>query len=124
MKTAIPLLPRSFVLLAFTAAFELSVPASLAAPAIQQGDVVAVCGDSLADQKEYSVFIEDYLLMCQPVPGVKALQCGWGGSTAPHLAAHMGGDVMTFSPSVATVCYGINDGAGNVLDDTIARTYR
>jgi len=25
---------------------------------------------------------------------------------------------------VAAVCYGINDGVGNVLDDTIARTYR
>jgi hypothetical protein len=36
----------------------------------------------------------------------------------------MGGDVMTFPPSVAVVCYGINDGGGNVLDEAIARTYR
>jgi hypothetical protein len=95
-----------------------------AAPVIEKGDVVAVCGDSLTDQKVSSVFIEDYLLMCQPVSDVKTLECGWGGSTAPHLAAHMGGDVLTFSPSVATVCYGINDARYGRLDDTIARTYR
>ena len=49
---------------------------------LKSGDVVAVCGDSLTEQKVYSVFVEDYLLMCQPVPGVKTLDCGWGGSTA------------------------------------------
>jgi lysophospholipase L1-like esterase len=62
--------------------------------------------------------------MCQPVPEVKTLDCGWGGSTAPHLAAHMGGDVLTFSPTAATVCFGINDAGGNVFNDTIAQTYR
>jgi len=102
-------------------ALTLCAPAAFAAPVI---DLVAVCGDSLADQKVYTAYIEDYLLMCQPAAAVKTLQCGWGGSTAPHLAAHMGADVMTFSPTVAVVCYGINDGGGNVLDDTIARTYR
>ena len=105
-------------------AFTLFASAALAAPLIQKGDIVAVCGDSLTEQKVYSVFIEDYLLMCQPVPEVKTLQCGWGGSTAPHLAAHMGGDVQIFSPALATVCYGINDGAGSVLNDAIAHTYR
>ena len=97
---------------------------AFAAPVIEKGDVVAVCGDSLTEQKVYSVFVEDYLLMCQPAPDVKTLGCGWGGSTAAHLAAHMGGDVMTFSPTVATVCYGINDGNGSLLSDTIARSYR
>lgn len=99
-------------------------PAAFAAPTIESGDVVAVCGDSLAEQKVYSVFIEDYLLMCQAAADVKTIGCGWGGSTAAHCAAHMGGDIMTFSPTVAVVCYGINDGNSNVLNDTIARSYR
>jgi lysophospholipase L1-like esterase len=114
--------PRFFPLLLI--ALSLLAQTTLAAPAIEQGDVVAVCGDSLTEQKVYSVYIEDYLLMCQPIPDVKTLGCGWGGSTAPHFAAHMGGDVMTFSPSVAVICYGMNDGNGNVLNDTIAKSYR
>jgi len=31
---------------------------------------------------------------------------------------------MTFSPTVAVVCYGMNDGNSNVLNDTLARSYR
>jgi lysophospholipase L1-like esterase len=116
------------VLTARTAAIFITVssfaPLAFAAPVIEKGDTVAVCGDSLTEQKVYSVYIEDYLLMCQSAPDVKTLGCGWGGSTATHLAAHMGGDVTTFAPTVATVCYGINDGNCNVLNDMIARTYR
>lgn len=33
---------------------------------VQRGDIVAVIADSITEQKQYSVFIEDYLLMCQP----------------------------------------------------------
>lgn len=101
-------------------------PAVFAAPVLQKDDLVAICGDSITAQKEYSIYIEDYLRMCQPVPGVKALQCGWGGSNAPHFASHMGHDVMSFSPTAATVCYGMNDGNYNALDQdpTLAVNYR
>jgi lysophospholipase L1-like esterase len=108
----------------FLIAFSWFTQIVFAEPVIEKGDVVAVCGDSLTEQKVYSVYIEDYLLMCQPVSDVKTLGCGWGGSSAPHFATHMGGDVMTFSPTVGVVCYGINDGKGDVLNDTIAKSYR
>ena len=49
--------------------------------------------------------------MCQPVRGVRTIQCGWGGTTAPHFAVHMKDGVQAFSPTVATICYGMNDGA-------------
>ena len=97
---------------------------AFARPVIQKGDVVAVCGDSLTDQREYSVYIEEYLLMCQPAPGVKTLECGWGGSTTPHFASHMGRDVMTLSPTVATIEFGVNDAGSNVMDATAADHYR
>lgn len=45
---------------------------------LQPGDVVAICGDSITEQKYYSRFIEDYLLMCQPV-NVTMFQAGWSG---------------------------------------------
>ena len=33
---------------------------------LKDGDYVGVIGDSITEQKLYSLFIEDYLLMCQP----------------------------------------------------------
>ena len=41
---------------------------------LKPGDFVAVIGDSITEQKDYSVNIENYLLMCQPVTGLKAMQ--------------------------------------------------
>jgi len=62
--------------------------------------------------------------MCQPAPGIKTMECGWGGSTTPHFASHMGRDVMTLSPTVATIEFGVNDAGGNVMDATAANNYR
>ena len=47
---------------------------------LKSGDYVAVIGDSITEQKQYSVFIEDYLLMCEPVkrPESHAVRLGWG----------------------------------------------
>ena len=57
--------------------------AGAASPGLQAGDFVAVVGDSITEQKQYSVFIEDYLLMCQPAADLRTAQFGWGGETAP-----------------------------------------
>ena len=56
---------------------------------LQAGDTVAICGDSITEQKEYSVFTEDYLLMCQPVPDLKAHQFGWSGEKTDGLLRRM-----------------------------------
>ena len=56
--------------------------AASAADALKAGDYVAVIGDSITEQKLYSVFIEDYLLMCQPAPNLRSTQFGWGGETS------------------------------------------
>ncbi len=94
-----------------------------AAPVIRNGDVLAVCGDSITEQKVYSVYLEDYLLMCQPVL-VQTMQCGWGGAVAPHFAGHMQRDVVTLRPTVATTAYGMNDGGYNVSDLATEERYR
>ena len=47
--------------------------------------MIAVIGDSITEQKQYSVFIEDYLLMCQPAEKLQVAQFGWGGETAAVL---------------------------------------
>jgi hypothetical protein len=70
------------------------------------------------------VFIEDYILMCQPVTGVKTIQCGWGGTTAPYMADQMKNGILTFSPTVATTAFGMNDGNFNVSTPQNEQQYR
>src|SRR3954449_10722492 len=77
---------------------------------LQKGDFVAVCGDSITEQKLYSVFIEDYLLMCKPAAELQAVQFGWGGEVAPGFLSRMGSDTLVFHPTIATTFYGMNDG--------------
>jgi lysophospholipase L1-like esterase len=73
-------------------------------------DVVAICGDSITYQKQYSVMMEDYFLMCQPVPDVRAVVFGSAGETSNGLSEHMKNDVLRFKPTVITTLYGMNDG--------------
>jgi len=82
---------------------------------LQDGDFVGICGDSITEQKQYSVFIESYLLMCQPVK-VRVMQFGWGGETAPGFLHKMSNDAVPFKLSVATTCYGMNDGGYRPFD--------
>ena len=66
--------------------FALTCAVSFAAETgLKPGDMVAVCGDSITEQKQYSVYIEDYLLMCQPAANLHAAQFGWGGEKASGL---------------------------------------
>ena len=89
--------------------------AAIAAPAqhsarLQQGDFVAICGDSITEQRLYSVYIQDYLLMCRPTGNLRTLQAGWSGEQAPGFLKRMENDVLTLGPNVATTCHGMNDG--------------
>jgi len=91
---------------------------------LEAGDTVAICGDSITEQKEYSVFIEDYLLMCQPAPDLKAHQFGWSGEKAEGLLKRINTEVLPFHPTVATTCYGMNDGAYAAIDPARQEAYR
>ncbi|HPD15544.1 MAG TPA: SGNH/GDSL hydrolase family protein [Planctomycetota bacterium] len=92
---------------------------------LQDGDLVAVTGDSITEQKQYSVFIEDYLLMCQPAAKLRVMQFGWGGETAGGFRNRMANDCLPFKPTVATTCYGMNDGGYRPFDENQqGRSYR
>ncbi len=80
------------------------------AEVLKPGDLVAMCGDSITAQKLYSLYVEDYLVLCQPVPKLQTIQFGWGGERASGLLGRMKSDVLPFHPSVVTLCYGMNDG--------------
>jgi lysophospholipase L1-like esterase len=97
---------------------------AVAADGLKDGDYVAVIGDSITEQKLYSLNIESYLLMCQPRKGLSATQFGWGGETADGFSKRMANDCLRFKPVVATTCFGMNDGRYSPMDDAKAKWYR
>jgi len=76
---------------------------------LKDGDKLAICGDSITEQKMYSRILETYLTVCVPQLEVTVRQFGWSGEKAPGLLARMESDVLRFAPTVATTCYGMND---------------
>lgn len=105
--------------------FLASAASSLAADAkLRPGDYVAVIGDSITEQRLYSLYIEDYLLMCRPAADLRVTQFGWSGETAPGFARRMANDMLRFGANVATTCFGMNDGGYSPMDPAKAQRYR
>ncbi|MGA2500979.1 MAG: hypothetical protein ABSH20_24850 [Tepidisphaeraceae bacterium] len=65
--------------------FEKFAPVKAPAPGkllLQPGDRLAICGDSITEQKMYSRLIETHLTVCVPDLKITARQYGWSGETA------------------------------------------
>src|SRR4029079_1203731 len=90
---------------------------------VEPGDFIAVIGDSITEQKQYSVFIEDYLLMCQPAENLQVAQFGWGGEPATGFEKRMKNDMLRFKPMLITTCFGMNDGRYGPLTKDVADLY-
>lgn len=76
---------------------------------LKRGDRLAIIGDSITEQKMYSRIIETYLTVCVPELKITARQYGWSGETAEGFLRRMTNDCLRFHPTVATLCYGMND---------------
>lgn len=102
-------------------------PAPAPAPTcllLQKGDRLAICGDSITEQKMYSRLIEDYLTACLPQLNISVRQFGWGGERADGFLKRMTNDCLRFKPTVATTCYGMNDHEYRPYEPSIGDTYR
>jgi lysophospholipase L1-like esterase len=77
---------------------------------VTASDRVVLCGDSITEQRTYTAYVEDYLLMCAPQSPASFTQLGWSGETVQGLIKRAEVDVAPFHPSVATTFYGMNDG--------------
>jgi GDSL-like lipase/acylhydrolase family protein len=95
-----------------------------ASDGLQPGDVVAICGDSITEQGLYSALIETYLLACQPVSDVRTHQFGLSGETSWQFLNRIHSDVLPLRPTVATMCYGMNDGGYGSVDPEREMAYR
>ena len=90
---------------------------------LQEGDRLAICGDSITEQKMYSRLMETYLTACVPQLKVTCRQFGWSGEKADGFAARMKNDVLRFQPTIATTCYGMNDHRYVPYTDEIGAEY-
>jgi lysophospholipase L1-like esterase len=84
---------------------------------------VAVIGDSITEQRLYSKYIECWLLACSGIPDVQVMQFGWSGERADGFAWRALNDLAVFHPTVATLCYGMNDGGYQPWKPEIGETY-
>jgi lysophospholipase L1-like esterase len=90
---------------------------------LKKGDKLAICGDSITEQKMYSRIMEDYLTVCVPELEISVRQYGWSGERAPGFLARMTNDCLRFKPTIATTCYGMNDHEYRAYEDRIGQTY-
>ena len=91
---------------------------------LKKGDRLAICGDSITEQKMYSRIMETYLTVCVPDLEITARQYGWGGEVAPGFLKRMTNDCLRFKPTIATTCYGMNDHGYRPYEQAIGDRYR
>ena len=84
---------------------------------------LAIIGDSITEQKMYSKYMETYLVACAGRRDIRVLQYGWSGERAPGFLARMENDLEVLKPTVATTCYGMNDGSYVPYNEQIGKTY-
>lgn len=109
---------RSIVL-----ALSLLLPVATRAGDLPADARVAIIGDSITEQKLYSKFIECYLLACTGRDDITVFQFGWSGERADGFANRLENDLAVFNPTVATTCYGMNDGSYVPFNEGIGKTY-
>jgi lysophospholipase L1-like esterase len=90
---------------------------------LKKGDRVAIVGDSITAQKQYSKFMELYLLACVPDLELTMYQFGWSGERAPGFANRMENDFVGWQATVVTTCFGMNDGSYRPYTDAIGKAY-
>jgi len=93
--------------------------AALSAPAdsfyLHSGDTVVFYGDSITDQRLYTMVTELYTVTRYPKLNIRFVHSGWGGDRVTGggggpIDLRLQRDVITFHPTVMTIMLGMNDG--------------
>ncbi|WP_395090840.1 SGNH/GDSL hydrolase family protein [Armatimonas sp.] len=126
-------LPRLFVAaLTCGTLFTLTTPAraqTTNAPfALKNGDRVVFYGDSITDQRMYTLLTEQYIVTRFPNLNVRFVHSGWGGDRVTGggggpIDLRLDRDVTAYKPTVVTVMLGMNDASYRLFDAGIFQTY-
>jgi lysophospholipase L1-like esterase len=91
---------------------------------LEQGDRLLLIGDSITEARRYARILETYLTVCKPELHVEVRNIGKGGETAAGFLNRIDQECLVYAPTVATVCFGMND-AGYVNNNReAANKYR
>ncbi len=100
--------------------------------ALKNGDRVVFYGDSITDQRLYTLFTETFVRTRFPKLDVTFVHSGWGGDTVTgggggNIDVRLSRDVFPYKPTVVTVMLGMNDAGYRAFDqprfDTYAKGY-
>jgi lysophospholipase L1-like esterase len=83
--------------------------------ALKNGDRIVFYGDSITDQRLYTVITETYVVTRYPDLNVSFVHSGWGGDKVSGggggpIDLRLQRDVIPYKPTVMTVMLGMNDG--------------
>ncbi|HVX66074.1 MAG TPA: SGNH/GDSL hydrolase family protein [Bryobacteraceae bacterium] len=95
---------------------------------LKDGDRVVFYGDSITDQRLYTMFAETYVVTRFPQMKVSFVHSGWGGDRVTGggggpIGRRISRDVLPFKPTVVTIMLGMNDGSYRAFDQEIFDTY-
>ena len=95
---------------------------------LQAGDRVVFYGDSITDQRLYTVYVETYVLTRFPRLDVSFVHSGWGGDRVSGggggtIDVRLDRDVIPYQPTVMTIMLGMNDGGYRAFDEAIYARY-
>lgn len=96
--------------------------------ALRDGDRVVFYGDSITDQRQYTNFVEYYVVTRFPTMNVRFTHSGWGGDRVGGggggpIDLRLQRDVLPYKPTVMTIMLGMNDASYRAFDQGIFDTY-
>jgi len=96
--------------------------------ALKNGDRVVFYGDSITEQRMYTVLAEEYAVTRFPQRNIRFVHSGWGGDRVTGggggpIDVRLDRDVTAYKPTVVTIMLGMNDGSYRAFDENIFQTY-
>ncbi len=95
---------------------------------LKDGDRVVFYGDSITEQRLYTVYTETYVVTRFPQLNVTFVHSGVGGDRvgggwAGPIDLRLSRDVFPYKATVMTIMLGMNDGSYRAFDEQIFKTY-
>ena len=95
---------------------------------LKNGDRVVFYGDSITDQRLYTVITETYVVTRYPNLDVSFVHAGWGGDKVSGggggpIDVRLHRDVLPYKPTVMTIMLGMNDGLYRAETEETDKTF-